>query len=139
MTAGISCTPGSLLSSAVDIPIEPLPGPEVIAGSTRLRAGTATKLVLNMISTAAMVRLGHVYRNLMVNVQAKNEKLVDRARRIISAAAEVDYSRASELLEESGRSVKTAIVMARLGVCREVAEGRLTQANGRITVVLGER
>lgn len=139
VTAGISCTPGSLLSSAVDIPIEPLPGPEVIAGSTRLRAGTATKLVLNMISTAAMVRLGHVYRNLMVNVQAKNEKLVDRARRIISAAAEVDYSRASELLEESGRSVKTAIVMARLGVCREVAEGRLTQANGRITVVLGER
>ena len=75
VTCGISCTPDSELSRAVDYPIEPLPGPEILAGSTRLRAGTATKLVLNMISTAVMIRLGHVYGNLMVNVQPTNAKL----------------------------------------------------------------
>lgn len=138
LTVGISCTPDSLLSRAVDVPIEPLPGPEIIAGSTRLRAGTATKLVLNMISTGVMIRLGHVYRNLMVNVQPKNDKLVDRARRIISQAAGVSYERASELLEASGRSVKTAIVMARLGVQRPDAEARLRAAEGRIAAALGE-
>ena len=89
-----------------------VPGPEIIAGSTRMRAGTATKMVLNMISTAAMIRLGHVYSNLMVNVQPKNEKLVDRARRIVSEAGNVDYEQAARLLDESGRNVKTAIVMA---------------------------
>ena len=79
ITCGISCTDDSELSRAVDFPIEPKPGPEVLAGSTRLRAGTATKLVLNMISTAVMIRLGHVYGNLMVNVQPGNQKLRDRA------------------------------------------------------------
>jgi len=79
VTCGISCTPDSELSRAVDYPIEPKPGPEVLAGSTRLRAGTATKLVLNMISTAVMIQLGHVYGNLMVNVQPGNEKLAARA------------------------------------------------------------
>src|SRR5579872_3798822 len=86
ITCGISCTPDSKLSRAVDYPIEPKPGPEVLAGSTRLRAGTATKLVLNMISTAVMIRLGHVYGNWMVNVQPTNEKLTERARRIIAKA-----------------------------------------------------
>lgn len=138
VTAGVSCTPGSELSRAVDIAIEPLPGPEVIAGSTRMRAGTATKLVLNMISTAVMIRLGHVYRNLMVNVQPKNEKLVDRARRIIGDAAGVTYERAAELLESSGANVKTAIVMARAGLSREQAEARLSAARGRIAAVLDE-
>ncbi len=138
LTVGISCTPRSKLSAEVDIAIEPLPGPEVITGSTRMRAGTATKLVLNMISTATMIRLGHVYGNLMVNLQAKNEKLVDRARRIIVAAAQVDYSRATELLEESGKSVKTAIVMARARVPRLEAELRLAAARGRVAEALGE-
>jgi N-acetylmuramic acid 6-phosphate etherase len=137
-TVGISCTPDSQLSQAVDIPIEPLPGPEVISGSTRMRAGTATKLVLNMLSTAVMIRLGHVYGNLMVNVQPKNEKLVDRAIRIISAAAGVEYSRAAQLLEASGRSVKTAIVMARLGLDRPTAENKLSAAGGRIAAALDE-
>jgi N-acetylmuramic acid 6-phosphate etherase len=137
VTVGVSCTPDSKLSQEVDIPVEPLPGPEVIAGSTRLRAGTATKLVLNMISTATMIRLGHVYRNLMVNVQAKNEKLVDRARRIIAEAAGVDYERAAELLEQSGRNVKTAIVMARLGIPRDIADERLAAVQGRIVELLG--
>jgi len=84
ITCGISCTPDSELSRAVDYPMEPAPGPEVLAGSTRMRAGTATKLVLNMISTAVMIRLGHVYGNLMVNVQPRNTKLEDRARRIVA-------------------------------------------------------
>jgi len=136
VTVGISCTPDSELSKAVHIPIEPTPGPEVIAGSTRLRAGTATKLVLNMLSTAAMIRLGHVYGNLMVNVQPKNEKLLDRARRIIAEAADIEYGEAAHLLEESGRSVKTAIVMARRAVSRAEAERLLEEANGRISSAL---
>jgi N-acetylmuramic acid 6-phosphate etherase len=136
VTVGISCTPESDLSKAVHIAIEPTPGPEVIAGSTRMRAGTATKLVLNMISTAAMIRLGHVYGNLMVNVQPKNEKLVDRARRIIAEAAEVGYSEASVLLEQSGRNVKAAIVMARRKVSRQEAERLLETAHGRISSAL---
>ena len=87
VTVGISCTPDSELARAVAIAITPLPGPEVVAGSTRLKAGTAQKLVLNMLSTGAFVRLGYVYGNLMVNVQPKNAKLLDRARRIVAQAA----------------------------------------------------
>jgi N-acetylmuramic acid 6-phosphate etherase len=135
-TIGISCTPNSELSRAVDIPIEPLPGPEIIAGSTRMKAGTATKLVLNMLSTASMIRLGHVFGNLMVNVQPKNRKLIDRARRIIARAAGVDAERAAKLLEQSGGSVKVAILMARLGISREEAEARLNAYEGRISEVL---
>lgn len=136
MTIGISCTPNSELAGAVRIPITPLPGPEIIAGSTRMKAGTATKLVLNMLSTATMIRLGHVYGNLMVNVQPTNAKLTDRARRIISRAAGVDYQRASTLLDAAGGAVKTAIVMARLGIERAEAERKLGEAGGRVSVAL---
>ena len=136
LTIGVSCTPASELSRAVEIPIEPLPGPEVIAGSTRLKAGTATKLVLNMLSTAVMIRLGHVYGNLMVNVQPRNEKLLDRARRIVAAAAGIDYATAAEFLARSGDTVKVAIVMARLGLGREQAEARLAAAAGRVSAAL---
>jgi N-acetylmuramic acid 6-phosphate etherase len=122
LTAGISCTPDSELSKAVEFPIEPKPGPEILTGSTRLRAGTATKMVLNMISTGVMVRLGYVYGNLMVNVQPTNAKLEDRARRIIEQVAEVSPERAAELLDEAGRSVRTAIVMGKKNVTREEAE-----------------
>src|SRR5579864_5322836 len=83
VTIGISCTPDSELSRAADIPIAPLPGPEIVAGSTRMKSGTAQKLVLNMLSTGAFIRLGYVYGNLMVNVQPKNTKLKDRARRVV--------------------------------------------------------
>jgi N-acetylmuramic acid 6-phosphate etherase len=138
VTVGISCTPDSQLSRAVDVAIEPLVGPEVIAGSTRMRAGTATKLVLNMISTAVMIRLGHVYRNLMVNVQPKNAKLADRARRIIAEAAGVSYERAGELLDSAKGRVKTAIVMARLGLALDDAEARLESAGGQVAAALGE-
>lgn len=136
VTIGISCTPGSELSRAVDIPIEAVPGPEIIAGSTRLKAGTATKLVLNMLSTAAMIRLGHVYGNLMVNVQPRNEKLRDRARRIIARAADVDAARAADLLEAAGGVVKVAIVMARLGLDPAQAEARLAACGGRVSEAL---
>lgn len=136
LTVGISCTPDSLLSQCVRIPIAPVPGPEIVTGSTRMKAGTATKLVLNMISTATMIRLGYVFGNLMVNVQPTNEKLRDRARRIIRQAAGVDAERAAELLEASGRSVRTAIVMARRGVDRAEAGRLLAQAGNRVSAVL---
>jgi N-acetylmuramic acid 6-phosphate etherase len=136
LTVGISCTPDSELSRAAEIAITPLVGPEVIAGSTRMKAGTATKLVLNMISTAVMIRLGHVYGNLMVNVQPKNSKLEDRARRIIASAAGVSGEQAGELLNQSGRDVKTAIVMSRLNLDRAAAEARLAAADGRISEAL---
>jgi len=136
VTAGICCTPDSELSRVVDIAIAPLPGPEILAGSTRMKAGTATKLVLNMISTAVMIRLGHVFGNLMVNVRPTNAKLIDRARRVIAAASGVDERRAAELLDAAGGSVRAAIVMARLGVDRQEAERRLEAAGGRVSEVL---
>lgn len=136
LTIGVSCTPDSELARAVEIAITPLVGPEVIAGSTRMKAGTATKLVLNMISTAVMIRLGHVHGNLMVNVQPKNSKLEDRARRIIAQEAKVGYERAGELLREAGENVKVAIVMARLHLDRGAAEARLIRAGGRISEAL---
>jgi N-acetylmuramic acid 6-phosphate etherase len=136
-TAGISCTPDSELSRVVDVSIAPLVGPEVIAGSTRMKAGTATKLVLNMISTALMIRLGYVYGNLMVNVQPRNSKLEDRARRIVAESAGVSYERASELLREAG-VVKTAIVMSRMAMDRAAAEARLSAAGGHLSEALKE-
>lgn len=135
-TCGISCTPDSALSRAVEFPMEPVVGPEILTGSTRLRAGTATKLVLNMISTAVMTRLGYVYGNLMVNVQPTNHKLEDRARRIIQQTTGVDYKRASVLLESAGRSVRVAIVMEKRNVDRMEAERLLSKAHGRISYAL---
>jgi N-acetylmuramic acid 6-phosphate etherase len=136
ITCGISCTPDSELSRAVDFPIEPKPGAEVLAGSTRLRAGTATKLVLNMISTAVMIRLGHVYGNWMVNVEPTNQKLTERARRIIRQTTGVSSERAAELLEAGGNSVRTAIVMEKKNISRGEAERLLAEAGGRIREAL---
>jgi len=136
LTIGISCTPDSELSRAVKIAITPLVGPEVIAGSTRMKAGTATKLVLNMITTAVMIRLGYVYGNLMVNVEPKNSKLEDRAKRIIAESAGVSYEQAGELLGKSAGNVKVAIVMSRLAIDRVAAEARLAAAGGRVSGAL---
>jgi len=132
LTACIVCVPASPLAARVRIPIELLTGPEVITGSTRLKAGTATKLALNMLSSGVMVRLGYVYSNLMVNVQPRNAKLVDRARRIASAVAGVPGDQAAHLLEASGGSVPTAIVMGKLDLPRDQAEQRLAACQGRI-------
>jgi N-acetylmuramic acid 6-phosphate etherase len=136
LTIGISCTPDSLLAALVQIAITPLPGAEVIAGSTRMKAGTATKLVLNMLSTAVMIRLGYVYRNLMVNVQPRNAKLKDRASRIVAACASVTYDQAVELLARAGGDVRVAILMAQLAIDRNAAEARLAAAEGRLSDAL---
>jgi len=136
LTIGISCTPDSELARAVDIAITPLVGPEVLAGSTRMKAGTAQKLVLNMLSTGAFVRLGYVFGNLMVNVQPTNLKLADRARRIIAQAVGVSYERAAELLDASGNHVRTAILMGKTGLSRSEAQERLAEAGGRISLAL---
>jgi N-acetylmuramic acid 6-phosphate etherase len=135
LTIGVSCTPNSELARAVDIPITPVPGPEIITGSTRMRAGTATKLVLNMLSTGAMIRLGYVYGNLMVNVQPTNEKLIDRGRRIISTVTGISYDEASRLLTEAG-SVRTAILMCQRKLSRHDAEAELNAAKGRLRAAL---
>jgi N-acetylmuramic acid 6-phosphate etherase len=136
LTACIVCSPNSPIAARVRFPIELLTGPEVITGSTRLKAGTATKLVLNMISSGVMVRLGCVYSNLMVNVQPTNAKLVDRAERIIMTVTNLPRATAAQLLEDSGRSVRTAIVMGKLGVVREEAERRLVACGGRVREAL---
>ncbi|MDX2268889.1 MAG: N-acetylmuramic acid 6-phosphate etherase [Bryobacter sp.] len=134
----LACTPGALISQYADVAIEVLTGPEVLTGSTRLKAGTATKLVLNMLSTGAMVKLGHTYGNLMVNVQPTNEKLVDRAQRIVAAAAGVRVDEAEILLREAGMLVRTAIVMGRLKIDRAAAEALLAQTGNRVAEALGE-
>jgi len=109
LTIGISCTPDSELSRRATIAIAPLPGPEIIAGSTRLKAGTATKLVLNMLTTGAFIRMGYVRGNLMVNVQPKNAKLLDRSLRIIQTATGASREQAQAALKASGNSVRAAI------------------------------
>lgn len=134
-TIGLSCVPGSQLAQHAEIAITPAVGPEVVTGSTRMKAGTATKLVLNMLSTASLVRLGYVYGNLMVNVQPTNVKLRDRAARIIATLTELPYEQSATLLDEAG-SVKTAIVMQRLNLTRAEAEARLAQARERLRQAL---
>ena len=135
-TAAISCSPASELSRRAEVGIEALVGPEILTGSTRMKSGTATKLILNMISTGAMIRLGYVYGNLMVNVQPTNDKLRDRATRIIAEAAQIDPARAAALLTESGGSVRIAILMAKKGIPREEAAELLANANGRLAQAL---
>ena len=137
LTIGLSCVANSPISTAAEIAITPVTGAEVLTGSTRLKAGTATKLVLNMLSTGVMVRIGYVYGNLMVNVQTTNAKLVDRAVRIVSAIAGLDPEAAATLLQEAG-SVKSAIVMAKLGLSREAAEELLSTTRGNLRKALGE-
>jgi N-acetylmuramic acid 6-phosphate etherase len=137
LTVGLSCTPNSEVAAAAEIAITPVPGPEILTGSTRMRAGTATKLVLNMLSTGVMIRMGYVFGNLMVNVQPTNEKLVDRARRIIASIAGVSYDEASQLLDAAG-SVRTAILMHKRKLSRSEAETRLAAVRGRLRMALAE-
>ncbi|HEX4138645.1 MAG TPA: N-acetylmuramic acid 6-phosphate etherase [Bryobacteraceae bacterium] len=111
LTIGISCTPDSELARRAQIAITPVTGPEVIAGSTRMKAGTATKMVLNMLTTGTFIRLGYVRGNLMVNVQPKNSKLLDRSKRIIAAATGVSYDEAGRMLAEAGDNVREAIAI----------------------------
>jgi len=135
LTVGVTCVPRSPMAEAAEIAIVPETGPEVVTGSTRMKAGTATKLVLNMLSTGAFVRLGYVYGNLMVNVQPANTKLEDRAARIIATITGLEYDEAAQLLAKA-EAVKTAVVMHKLGVSRAQAEARLARAHGRLKEAL---
>jgi N-acetylmuramic acid 6-phosphate etherase len=123
----------------VDVQINVVVGPEAIAGSTRLKAATAQKMILNMISTASMVKIGKVYENLMVDLKPASEKLVERAKGIVVMLAGVGYDEAAEIFERSGGSVKVSVVMARLRVGREEAEKILAEAGGFLARALGER
>lgn len=135
LTIALTCVPSSEMAAIADISIAPVTGPEVLTGSTRLKAGTATKLVLNMLSTAIMIRTGAVYSNLMVNVQPSNAKLLDRAHRIIMAATGVDQPTAARLLAEA-ESVKTAIAMQKLSLTRAAAEAKLAAAKGSLAALI---
>jgi N-acetylmuramic acid 6-phosphate etherase len=126
----LSCNRGSRMSAITDVAIEVVTGPEVLTGSTRLKAGTAQKMVLNMLSTAAMVRLGKTYKNLMVDVKPTNEKLMDRARRILMKATGVSYEEAERALKAADHQVKVALVMIRTGATAEEARARLEAAGG---------
>jgi N-acetylmuramic acid 6-phosphate etherase len=136
-TALIACTePAPELSALADVSIVPLTGPEVVTGSTRLKAGTATKLVLNTISTGAMIRIGKTYGNLMVDLRANSRKLVDRGERIVMEVCAVEREEARRLLDAAGGRVKTAIVMRALTVDREEAERALDAGGGVIRRVV---
>lgn len=131
-TIFISCVQPVPNEPKVDVALRPLTGPEVLTGSTRLKAGTATKLILNQLTTLAMVKLGKVYENLMVDVKASNIKLVDRSQRIIQMITGVERDVASKLLTESNGHVKLAIVMQKLGVDAATAQQKLDAAKGRL-------
>jgi N-acetylmuramic acid 6-phosphate etherase len=138
-TVFLSCSePPALLKETCDICITVLVGPEVITGSTRMKAGTATKLVLNMLTTGAMVRIGKVYGNLMVDLQAWSEKLVDRGERILMETAGVDRKAARAAIDAAGGSVKLAIIMVRRNVSRDEAESLLAGSEGRLRPIIGD-
>ena len=131
-TIALACNPDSPLEKAADLAIVVETGPEVVSGSTRMKAGTAEKLVLNMLSTGAMVKLGYVYGNLMVNLHQKNTKLTQRAVTIVARALETDRDKAREALQRAGRDVPIAIVMAKAGVSRASAEHSLENSKGHV-------
>lgn len=131
-TIAVACNPGAAISAAADVAIEVDTGPEVLTGSTRLKAGTAQKLVCNMLTTATMVRLGKAYRNLMVDVQPTNHKLADRARRIVAEATGQDPEVAAAALAAAGGSPKLAIVMLLTGRDAATATGLLERASGHV-------
>ena len=131
-TVGISCNPGSPVGRAAELAIEVVPGPECLTGSTRLKAGTCQKLILNMISTATMVGCGKAYQNLMVDVMPSNEKLVVRAQNIVMEATGCDRNTAAETIKQAEGSVKTAITMILADCGLEEARARLSHAKGHV-------
>jgi N-acetylmuramic acid 6-phosphate etherase len=136
-TALLRCNEGP--EPDVDVVVTVVPGPEAIAGSTRMKAGTAQKMVLNMITTASMVKLGKVYENLMVDLRPNSEKLIERGKGIVMALAGISYPEAGAVYEASGRNVKVAVTMARKGIGRGDAEKALNEAGGFLARALEER
>ena len=135
-TISLSCCPGSAVTKVSDIAIAPMPGPEVVTGSTRLKSGTAQKMVLNMLSTCTMIRLGKVYGNLMVDVKASNAKLICRCERIVSLATGISEEKAATYLQQCDYRPKTAIVMVECGVDAQKALALLAEFDGRIADVI---
>jgi N-acetylmuramic acid 6-phosphate etherase len=135
-TGSISCNKDAVISQYADIAIEVVTGSELLTGSTRLKAGTAQKLVLNMISTASMIGIGKVYKNLMVDMKPTNQKLIERSKRIIMVATEVDYETASRTFEEAGQHVKIAIVMILADCDAASAREKLAQHGGWIRKII---
>ncbi|HHL70974.1 MAG TPA: N-acetylmuramic acid 6-phosphate etherase [Bacteroidetes bacterium] len=129
-TVYVTCNPRSEMDIEVDVAICPVVGPEVVMGSTRMKAGTATKLVLNMLTTASMIRLGKVYGNMMVDLQMTSKKLEERSKRTVMMVTGVSYEQAQEVLEQAGGVVKVALVMILAGVSAEEAKKRLEQSDG---------
>ena len=138
VTGSISCSENSELSSISRYPVEVIVGPEIVTGSTRMKAGTAQKLILNMISTTLMIRLGKVFSGYMVDVKTSNQKLVERAKQIIMKTTGSTYERASYVLNESKNNVKVAIVMALLSIDREMAEKSLRKYGNNIAGLIHE-
>jgi N-acetylmuramic acid 6-phosphate etherase len=137
-TVYVTTNPRSSFNLDVDVAICPEVGPEVIMGSTRMKSGTAQKLVLNMLTTAAMVKLGKIYENMMVDLQLTNAKLVERAKRIIMMITNVEYETAAEFLKKSDGHVKTAVVMIANNMTREEATVCLQKANGFVRLAIGK-
>lgn len=132
LTISITCTANNVMSQEAQVAIEAVVGPEVITGSTRMKAGTAQKMILNMLSTGIMIKSGKVYQNLMVNVQATNRKLMERSISILTQALEIDKSAAAALFEDAGKKVNVAIVMYEQKLDRESAETYLRENNDHI-------
>jgi N-acetylmuramic acid 6-phosphate etherase len=137
-TVYITCTPREEFAIPVDVAICPVVGPEVLMGSTRMKAGTAQKLVLNMISTAAFIRMGKAYENMMVDLMANSQKLVERGRRTVMIVTGCDHDTAGKAIEAAGKSVKVAIVMLKRGCDRAEAEERLRAMGGSARRAIGE-
>ncbi len=137
-TLYVTCNPRSEFNLEVDVAICVVVGPEVVMGSTRMKSGTAQKLVLNMITTASMIRLGKVYQNMMVDLQMTAEKLVERSRRTVMAVTGMDYAAATHVLEAAGGHVKTALVMILGNVSRQEAVRRLDSAGGFVRGALAK-
>ena len=135
-TLYITCTPRAEFTLDVDVAICPVVGPEVLMGSTRMKAGTAQKLVCNMLTTASFLRMGKAYENMMVDLVASSQKLVERGRRTVMTATGCDYTQAAHAIEAAGKSVKTAIVMQKLGCSRRDAEQKLADADGFVRAAL---
>lgn len=135
---GVTCCAGSAIDTLADIGIAPMPGPEVVTGSTRMKSGTAQKMVLNILSTGAMIKLGKVYENLMVDVKPSNEKLVNRCISIVQSATGGSADEAKAALEQCSYHPKTAIVMILCGLDAEAAKQKLEQAGGHVANAIGE-
>lgn len=135
-TVAVACVKNSLIGQHAEIAIEAVTGPEVVTGSTRMKAGTAQKMILNMISTGIMIRQGKVYENVMIDVLPTNEKLVERAKRIISTVTGISKEQASHVLKEADKDVSLAIVMAKTKMNKEQAETLLAENHGNVSDVL---